>query len=54
MIIWAALMKRLRMRRAFRETYFELSRLDDQMLRDINVTRGEIGRIAKKAAELAA
>jgi uncharacterized protein YjiS (DUF1127 family) len=54
MIIWANFMKRLRMRRAFRETYFELSQLDDQVLRDINVMRGEIGLIAKKAAQQAA
>jgi uncharacterized protein YjiS (DUF1127 family) len=54
MIIWANFLRRLRMQRAFRETYFELSQLDDKMLRDINIQRADIGRIAKKAAEQAA
>lgn len=54
MIIWAALMKRLRMRRAFRETYLELSQLDDKSLRDINIMRTDIDRIARQAAKQAA
>ena len=42
------------MRRAYRETYLELSQLDDKSLRDINIQRADIGRIAKQAADQAA
>jgi uncharacterized protein YjiS (DUF1127 family) len=41
------------MRRAYHETVLELSRLDDKVLRDINVMRDDIPRIARRAAERA-
>jgi uncharacterized protein YjiS (DUF1127 family) len=42
-----------RMHRAFRATFEQLSQLDDRTLADINVPRGEIQFIAKKAARKA-
>ena len=51
MIIWATLLRRLRLRIAQRRTYIALSRLDDHMLSDINVPRSEIGWVARNAAE---
>ncbi len=51
MIIWATLLRRLRLKIAYRRTYIELSRLDDSLLNDINVARDEIGWVARDAAE---
>jgi uncharacterized protein YjiS (DUF1127 family) len=51
MIIWATLLRRLRLKIAYRRTYLALSQLDDHMLSDIAVSRGQIGWVANRAAE---
>lgn len=50
MIIWGVLAKQVRRWQAYRRTVNELSQLDDRSLADINVTRGEIARVARRAA----
>ncbi|MDR4305290.1 DUF1127 domain-containing protein [Chelatococcus sambhunathii] len=50
MLLWAFLLKKYRAWRIYRETYTELAGLDDRTLADINVARGDISRIAHRAA----
>lgn len=50
MIIWATLLRRLRLKIAYRRTYIALSELDDHMLSDIAVSRGQIGWVSREAA----
>jgi uncharacterized protein YjiS (DUF1127 family) len=48
-----SLIRAWRMRKAFIDTFHQLSQLDDRALADINVGRGEIYRVSKQAARKA-
>lgn len=50
MAFWAFLLKKYRVWRSYRATVAELGGLDDRTLRDINVARGDICGIARRAA----
>ncbi|GLK80848.1 MULTISPECIES: DUF1127 domain-containing protein [Methylopila] len=50
MLFWAFLLKRYRMWRVYRETFVELTSLDDRTLADVNLGRGDIERVARRAA----
>jgi uncharacterized protein YjiS (DUF1127 family) len=49
----ASFIRYWRMHRAFRATMDQLSSLDDRTLADINVPRGEIQSVARRAARQA-
>ena len=53
MLLWGFIAKQIRRWQAYRRTVTELSQLDDRTLADINVSRGEIFRVARKAAAAA-
>ncbi|WAC25933.1 DUF1127 domain-containing protein [Ancylobacter sp. SL191] len=53
MLLWGLVAKQIRRWQAYRRTVLELSQLDDRTLADINVTRGEIVRVARQAAAAA-
>lgn len=50
MLFWGFIAKQARRWQAYRRTVAELSLLDDRSLADINVSRGEIDRVARRAA----
>lgn len=50
MLFWTFLLKKYRAWRTYRATLAELSGLDDRSLADINVVRGDIHAISRKAA----
>lgn len=47
MLVW--IVNAYRQWRLYRQTVDELGRLDDRMLSDLNITRGEISYVARKA-----
>ncbi|WP_081853074.1 DUF1127 domain-containing protein [Bosea sp. 117] len=53
MLLWGFIAKQVRRWQAYRRTVLELSQLDDRTLADINVARGEIDRVARRAAAAA-
>jgi len=53
MLLWGFIAKQIRRYTAYQRTLSELSRLDDRALSDINLTRGEIARVARRAAATA-
>jgi uncharacterized protein YjiS (DUF1127 family) len=50
MLFWTFLLKRYRMWRVYRETFSELANLDDRTLVDLNIGRGDIEFISRRAA----
>lgn len=54
MLFWTFLLKKYQVWKTYRETYAELENLDDRTLADINVRRGDIERISRRAALQAA
>ena len=50
MLFWAFLLKRFRMWKIYRETFSELANLDDHTLTDLNIGRGDIEFISRRAA----
>ncbi|MBB6309003.1 DUF1127 domain-containing protein [Xanthobacter tagetidis] len=54
MVLWGFLAQQLRRWQVYRNTVVELSKLDDRTLADINVSRGEIRSVARRAASLGA
>ncbi|MCS0496113.1 DUF1127 domain-containing protein [Ancylobacter mangrovi] len=53
MLLWGFFAKQIRRWHAYRRTLAELSQLDDRTLADINVSRGEIVSVARRAAAVA-
>ncbi|ADH89526.1 protein of unknown function DUF1127 [Ancylobacter novellus DSM 506] len=53
MLLWGLVAKQIRRWQAYRRTILELSQLDDRTLADINVSRGEIVNVARRAAAAA-
>jgi uncharacterized protein YjiS (DUF1127 family) len=53
MLLWGLVAKQIRRYQAYRRTLIELSQLDDRTLADINVSRGEITSVARRAAAAA-
>lgn len=53
MLFWTFLLKRYRMWRIYRETFTELADLDDRTLADLNIGRGDIETISRRAARQA-
>ncbi len=53
MLLWGFVAKQVRRYQAYRRTIAELSQLDDRTLADINVARGEITSVARRAAAAA-
>ncbi|MDF2995720.1 MAG: hypothetical protein K0R27_1357 [Xanthobacteraceae bacterium] len=54
MLLFGFIAKQIRRWQAYRRTLIELSVLDDRTLADINVSRGEIASVARRAAASAA
>lgn len=54
MLLFGQIAKQIRRWQAYRRTITELSVLDDRTLADINVSRGEIVKVARRAAASAA
>lgn len=50
MLFWAFMLKRYRTWRIYRETFSELANLDDRTLSDLNIGRGDIELISRRAA----
>lgn len=50
MVFWTFLLKKYQVWKTYRETYAELANLDDRTLADINVVRGDIEGISRRAA----
>lgn len=50
MLFWAFLLKRYRTWRVYRETFAELANLDDRTLADLNLGRGDIESVSRRAA----
>ena len=50
MLLWGQIAKQIRRYQAYRRTLAELSQLDDRTLADINISRGEIVSVARRAA----
>lgn len=53
MLLWGFVAKQIRRWQAYRRTVLELSLLDDRTLADINVSRADITRVARRAAAAA-
>lgn len=53
MLLWGLVAKQIRRWQAYRRTVIELSQLDDRALADINVARGEIINVARRASAAA-
>lgn len=49
MFLWGFVARHLRRWHAYNRTVNELSKLDDHMLADINLTRGDIRSVARRA-----
>ena len=50
MLLWGFLARQIRRWHAYNRTVTELSQLDDRTLGDINVNRGEIRAVARRAS----
>lgn len=50
MTILAMILRAVRRWKAYRETYAELANLDDRTLADLNIQRGDLEFVARKAA----